>query len=482
LKTIKARFQDKIIDRRTVAWQTMDKIVGDAQTAIGNLWMWLADITYLDWKQYHGLQDMTNSIKQRIHDAAAGPHFDIIAEIQEDAEAQINVVAKEAAGKLTELKEIGREKILLGDSSTNFGAGWIPRGVKMAADEVVSKVSEIVHGSETPTGVVDHVMEGVLKATDVIAGVADDVLTKIGQVIYETPQGVVESIVSEASKAVVGEELPLQSEIVSSVEDILSSVTDAAADAASKVSEAVVGTPQRVGESIASKISEAVVGTSQGVVESVVSQASSVVESASSIASSIVEDLPAVSHIIDQAKSAEDSFASVANAALSSASSIASKVASLAGEEFAVVQEGAQIVFKAPEPGIVEKATDTAVSVADDVASKLSEAVYGTEPGLAEKATDAAASIAEQVASKVSKAAYGTEPGVVEEASSVASSIVSEASEAIIGQEPGTMKNIALAVESVLDEGTSRISEAVDSSSSVASSLASEATDAYVGE
>ena len=86
LKTIKGRFEAKIIERRKIAWQTMDEVVGEAQTEIGNLWMWLADITYHDWQQYHGLTDMTNTIKQRIHASGAGEHFAIIAEIQESAE------------------------------------------------------------------------------------------------------------------------------------------------------------------------------------------------------------------------------------------------------------------------------------------------------------------------------------------------------------------------------------------------------------
>lgn len=509
MKTIKGRFEGKIIDRRTVAWDTMDQVVADAQTEIGNLWMWLADITYQDWKQYHGLQDMTNSIKQRIHSAAIGPHFDNIATIQDEAEAQINIVAKEAAGKLAELKEVGREKILLGDASENFGAGWIPVGVKMAGTDFVSKVSEVVHASETPTGVIEQVEEAMLKATDVIAGVADDVVTKISEVIYGTPQGVVESIVSEASKAVVGEEPPLQSQIISSGQEILSSATEAAADAASKISEAVIGTQQGVAEEFVSqlqKISEVVPGTSQGVVESVVSQATSVAgeafESASSIASSIIEDLPSASDVTD-------SVTSAANDAMSAASSVASNAASLAGEGVVFAQQGAQKVLKIPEPEVVHKATDAAASVADDVASKVSEvvygtepgivekatdaaasvgdeifskaseAIYGTEPGIAEKATEAAASVAEEIANKASEVVYGTEPGVVEKASSIASSIASEASEAVVGKEPGTMEKVGSAAESVLDEAMSQVSGVVDSASSVVSSVASEATEAY---
>ena len=82
------------MERRAIAWKTMDAVVGDAQIEIGNEWMWLADITYNDWQQYHGLQDMANTIKQRIHASGSGDHFDGMASIQESAEQDINTVAK----------------------------------------------------------------------------------------------------------------------------------------------------------------------------------------------------------------------------------------------------------------------------------------------------------------------------------------------------------------------------------------------------
>lgn len=575
LKSIKERFEGKILDRRSVAWQTMDAVVGDAQIEIGNLWMWLADITYVDWQEYHGLQDMANTIKQRIHQAGAGKHFDVMAGIQETAEGQINLVAKEAAARLGEIKEIGREKIMLGDGSDNFGKSWVPVGVRLAAEDVKSKASEAVYGKETPTGVVDQILEGVGKATDVVGSAADKAATKVSEAVYGTPQGVVESVMSQASKAVVGEEPPIQSKILSSAQDMLSSAGDIAADAVSKASTAVIGTPQGVGESIASQISTAILGTPQGVVESVVSQATSVVgeaygsasdyasgviddipsytdvtdkakeaassassvagkafDSASSYASAVIDDMPSYQTVVDKAKAAASSVTSVAGEAISSVSSAAGNAASIVGENAVNVGDRAQKVFKSPEPGIgekvaskaseaiygtepgvvekatdaaasvgekaaskaseaiygtepgfAEKATDAAVSAGEKIASKASEVIYGTEPGMAEKATDAAKSVGQNVASKASVAVYGTEPGVIEKASSVASSLASEASEAIVGTEPGTMEKATSVVGSVMGEATSKIAEVIEeagsAASSVASSVASEVTEAY---
>jgi hypothetical protein len=521
LKAIKERFEGKVMERRAIAWKTMDEVVGEAQIEIGNEWMWLADITYKDWQQFHGLQDMANTIKQRIHASGSGDHFDAMASIQDSAEQDINTVAKDAATKLSELKDIGREKILLGDSSENFGKGWVPVGVKLAAGDVKSKVSEAVHGTETPTGIVDQVLEGVGKATDAAASAADTAVTKISQAIYGIPQGVVESLVSQASKAVVGEEPPIQSQIISSAQDILSSAGDMAADAASKISTAVLGTPQGVGESLASQISTAILGTPQGVAESVVSQVTSVANdaynSASSYASSVVDDLPSYTDVVDKVKDTASSASSIADEAFSSASSAASSAASAASEGIIGAKDQAQKVFHAPEPGVgekiasqaseaiygtesnlAEKATDAAKTIVDSISSKASEvvhgtesgvgekivsqaseAIYGTKPNLAEQVTDAAKNVVDSISSQVSEAVHGTEPGVGEKVSSVASSVVSEASKVIVGTEQGTMEKATSTVRSVVEDVGSKVAEAMEGASSVASSVASEVTEAY---
>jgi len=477
----------------------MDDVVGKAQTEIGNLWMWLADITYQDWKQYHGLKDMTNSIKHRIHAAAAGPHFDTMAEIQEEAEAQINAVAKQAAGKLAQLKEVGREKILLGDASENFGPAWIP------VDNVASKVSETVHGSETPTDVMDQVMEGMLAAKDAIADVADDVVTKIGEAIYGASQGVVDSIVSDASRGIVGEEPLFQSKVVSSAQDVLSSAGEDVVDGASRFSEAVIGSPQGIGDSTASKFSAAVDATSESVVGSVVSQAGSVAgEAFAGVSSSTIEDLPNASDIVDTDKFAADSVRSLATEALSSASGIVSNAASLAGEGFVIVQEGAQRVFKSSELGVVEKAKEAAASLAEDIARKVSEIVSNSEPGIAEKVTEIATSIGEQIASKASevgygiepeplgeggaKTIYGTEAAVAEKATEAAASIgEGKAIQDIYGTESEKATD---AIDNLGETSANKTSEAIygtepgdiEKASNIASNIASDANEIVVGK
>lgn len=428
----------------------MDEVVGEAQIDIGNLWMWLADITYYDWQEYHGLADMANTIKQRIHASGAGEHFTIMAEIQESAEDKVNTIAKDAANKLAELKEIGREKILLGDDSENFRSGGATGGIKMTAEDVNSQVSEVVYGSETPSGVDDQVVEEVEKATDPAPSAADTAVTNTSEAIYGSSQGVLESVVSQTSKTIVGEEPPIQSEVVS-------------------------------GESIASNTSTAMRGTTEDVTESAASQVTSVTSeaynSAASYTSEIMDDLPSVTDVVDKANVAGFSVSSLPDDALSSASNVASSTATIAGEGIVIAKDRVQKVFKAPE-----------VSVGGKVAGIASEAVYGAEPGAAERATDAADSepdVAENATDTAigvgetvaSEALYVTEPGILKTTASVASSVVSEASEVIIGTEPGTLEMGTSTARSGVNKAALKVAEPVEEASTVASRVASEVTE-----
>ena len=419
----------------------MDIVCGDAQTEIGNIWMWTANITYYDWQEYHALQDLTKTIKHRIHSAGAGKHFDIMAEIQETAEAEVNDVAKEAANRLAELKKIGREKILMGDASENFEAGRIS---------------------------VDVNLEGVEKTTEAI---------------YGTPQEPLESVLSEASKTIVPD-TPIQSQVISPAQQFLSSAGEIAGEAASKISSAVLGTSQGIGESIVSQISTAILGTPQGVAESVASQVTSAVrdvyESAASYTSDVIDDIPAFSGIANKAKASTSSVGSLAGDAFDSASIVLSSTASVAQEGIINAKDRMQKPFKAPElsssekiasqlsevvystePGPVEKAKSAIESIGDQIADKASEVVYGREPSIVEKATDAAVSFADTAASEANEAIHNTEPGMVEKATDAAANtanlMASQASEIIYDNEPGIAEKLTEAGASTASKSTDAI-------------------------
>lgn len=485
----------------------MDALCADAQIDIGNIWMWLAGITYHDWQQYHGLKDMTSTIKQRIHVAGAGSHFDTMAELQENAEGAINTVAKGAAARLAELKEIGREKILLGDATENFGAGWVRASTNLAAKDIESEVNEAAGESEKSTGVVDQISVEAEKEDETIVRAADTSVTKISEVIHETPPAVVEPIASRVSKEVDPEKnTPVESKPPSSEQDILSSTDEAAANTLPKLLTATLETPQGVDGSIALEISNGILGKQPDVMESIAPEVST-----------------AVSKVLEEVNSATSPPTDIG---LSSASSTASKATLAADEGIINAKDRAQKVFKVPESGIDEKlvtktnevpheterrvaenATDAAVNLGEKAAG---EAVHGKEPDAVQETIGAAARVEEKVASRVSEVAYSTEltakensmdtdtnddekvvsnasevifgadPEVMEESSSVTPSIASETSGAFAGAGPGTQEKGRSAVERVA-KVSEEIVEMGDDTTNTGSSLASIATGASDG-
>lgn len=524
LKGIKERFESKIMERRDIAWKTMDEVCAEAQVEVGNTWMWLADITYDDWQQYHGLNDMTATIKQRIHGAGVGGHFDIMAKVQEDAEAAVNAVAKEAAKRLGDLKDIGREKIMLGDGSDDFGHDWIPAGLKLAATNVKSKVSEIVSGTQTPTGVVDQITEGVSKATEVIGSAAETAVTQISEAVYGTPQGVAESVVSQISKAVVGEEPPMQSKVISSMQNTWGSATEAAADAAvkasavaedavSKASVAVVGTRQGVVESVISQASKAVVGEEPPLRSKIISSAEELLHSATeaagdaiSKASTAIVGTPqgAVESVVSQVSKAvvgeeqpiQSKFASSAKEALNSAqdaaASIASQVSTILGTQQGVGESIASQISTAilgtpqgPVESVVSQATSAAGAAADSassLASKMAEALENATDKIKDAAASVTSAAGEGIVNAKDKAQHAfkkPEPAMGEKVAMAASSVLSQVSEKVVGTEPGTMEKATSVMESLVSEATSKIAEMADNVGSAVKSSVSEVTKAY---
>lgn len=418
----------------------MDVICGNAQTEIGNLWMWLPDITYYDWQEYHALHDLTNTIKQRIHKAGAGEHFDIMAEIQENAEAQINAVAKDASNRITKLKEIARKRILLGDSRENFGADDKP-----ATGNVESKGSEVVEGVESSNGIADQVMEGVGKVIDATPSPVESGMTEITGATRDTlePQGKLESVQPEASKADLSG-IPVLSQVLSSDESHKSATSDASEP--SIVKESIVDAKDRVQKPFK------IPGPSIG--EKMASQAShdsepAVLEKPTSIAESITEQA------VDKASEAvHETEASIAKAVSHTAEKIAS-----------------QVVFE-PESDFVEKAADAS----PDVGNNASQIILSTEPKAVGDASDAGVS-GGMISSKDSEALHESEPGVLERASSVALILESDVSETTVRIGSGGMDEAPSAVESVVDEVEPKTREALESASSIGSNVTPEATE-----
>ena len=482
LKTIKERFEAKIIEHRDIAWKLMDRVCGDAQNEIGSLWMWLADITYHDWQQYHGLQDMSNTIKQRIHVAGGGSHFDVMAELQLNAEAQINAAAKEAATKLSELKETGREKIILGDATENFEKNWIQAQVKSAAEDVETVVSKATQGTETPEPIVDQTPDGVEKATEETSDDAESSVAEINEAIYETPHVVAESIWDEGT---VNENFPIHVNTASSVEE---------------TSTATLGTSQGVGDSIASEISTASLGTSQGPGESIAVQTTSAIGEGRLSASNHLNDVGNdASSFADQTEHGASLVSPLAGEALESGPIAVSSGSSSSTKGIVNPKGRVQKVFQVPEPELDEKTaftasnplygtepdmakkgTDGATSLDEQVTINANNVSPGNGPSVSEKATDSVIGVGEKSASNISESIHGTGSEIIEKAPIAASSVLSESSESIIGTETEPMGKATPAVGNIVDNVISGVEAVVGDVSSLHSGVASEVSEVHV--
>lgn len=243
---------------------------------------------------------------------------------------------------------------------------------------------------------------------------------KAAQVVLENAEGAA----SKASEAILGSQTP-------ATESIASAAKDSARAASSKVSEAVIGTEPNAAEKVATSISEAVVGSS-AVTDSISSAASSVASGASAAGASVVS---AAKYKKDQAKEAVVGTPapplSQVSSSVESAASVASKAPKKVwGGAMAQHVEAKKIIYE----DIIDDSDDTsysekiqsAVSEAGDRAADLTRAISeallrpSSTQGTVKSVTSLASEQYEKALSAASSALYGTEQGTVESVSSIA--------------------------------------------------------------
>jgi hypothetical protein len=245
--------------------------------------------------------------------------------------------------------------------------------------------------------------------------------------VFKAAQAVVENVeeaASKASEAVIGSETPATGSIASAVKE-------SAASASSKLSEAVIGTEPNVAEKAATAVSEAVIGSSAAT-DSISSAAISVASDASTAADSVVS---AVKSKEDQVKEAIVGTPAPplfqASASIESTASVASEAPKKVwGGAMAQHVEAKQIIYE----DIIDDSDDTSYSEkiqsvvseagdrAVDVTRAISEALFGASStqGSAESVTSLASEQYEKALSAASSVLYGTEQGAIESVSSVA--------------------------------------------------------------
>lgn len=255
---------------------------------------------------------------------------------------------------------------------------------------------------------------------------------KVPARVFKTAQVVmdnVEEAASKVSESILGSETPATESAASVVKDRIEEVS-------SKSSEPIIGTDPNAAQKAATAISEAVIG-SQATTDSISSVASSKINDASSASQSVVL---AAKHKKDQVKEnivgtpapPHESVVSEASSSLESMASAASGAPKKAwGGAMAQKVEAKQIIYD----DIIDDSDDmsysekikSAVSEAGDRAAQLTKAISEallnptSTQGTAESVTSLASEQYERALSAASSVLYGTEQGTVESMASVAS-------------------------------------------------------------
>jgi hypothetical protein len=387
------RFEAEINQRAGAAADTtlevLDSIRDLGLQEIGMRWAWMEGVTYKDWAKYHALKKRFEEWRSDVRDVAL--KHTILDDAKKAAENVVEDCMELAAGaakELTRLKDVGKWKIAARDTSDDFDTRVMPAAVVSAASEVAENV----------------------------------------QAASEKIQGPGQSI----------------------IESIASQVADAAANAASTATAAVVGTEQGIAESILSKATDAAKEAFstvlretrtmpiEGASSSVNSAASVVLESASSATDALGESAASVrdsmTSIISDASGIHGSFApDAAASSISSGASAASKkvFAGAMAEETSstgpilddMMDDNEASTYSEKMQRVVNEAGDRYA----DVTKAVSEALFGTSQGTLESATSIASERYSSALAAASSILYGPAPGTGDRIASMASAKYSDA-------------------------------------------------------
>lgn len=380
---------------------------------IGMRWAWMEGVTYKDWSKYHDMKKTFAEWRSEV-ETVAKDHKGVkmAQEAGDDVESRGMGTAEDTAKELSRLKEVGRWKIQTGDASEDFSTKYVPARAAAAGQKVMEKINSASEGIVgTSQGSMESVASQASQAVaDAAAGISSQVIgtqpgmveqaaTRISAAVGGTSQSVHESVASvasekatqatskmvEAASAASEKASDVTSNAAEMASGVTSRVSEMASDAASqasemaseassvasekvdgfklkfvstsaKVSAAVAGTQQPIGDSIISvaisKASEAIIGTEQPMTESMVSAASKKLDQAKSVASEQVIGTPAPIH---------ESLASEVSRSLHSAASAISEV--IPGSSTPLTES-------------ISSAASSVSSSASSVASKASKKVF----------------------------------------------------------------------------------------------------------
>lgn len=205
-------------------FEILDHIRDLGLQEIGMRWAWTDGITHRDWAKYHKLKTKFDEWRLDVEKVISNhPGVAKAKTASEDVEAKAMGTAEEAAKELARLRDTGRWKISVGDTSDDWSSKVMPAAAAVVAEKIKEKLGE---------------------ASEAIVG---------------SPQGTIESVVSVASSSVADAASSISSAAAAEVTDAQSVVIDLGESATSVAAAAlsnVIGEPQATLGSIVAAASQ----------------------------------------------------------------------------------------------------------------------------------------------------------------------------------------------------------------------------------
>ncbi|TEY61284.1 hypothetical protein BOTCAL_0171g00080 [Botryotinia calthae] len=406
---------------------------------IGMRWAWTDGITHKDWTKYHTLKSKFEEWRLDVEKVVTDhPGLAKARAASEDVESRAMGLAGDAAAELSRIKETGKWKISVGDSSEDFSTKFVPPAVEVAGQKVIQKINEATKDMAGTT-------QGTLES---VSSVASQAASSLSSSVVGTPQGSIESVSSVIGEKVGSISQQVSSSVIGEQPGVVSQASSSVQSAGSVIS------------SSASSLSDAASSSISSASSVISDEASTVSKSLESASSSIASSL---------SKSATD-----ATSSLSSSASVASSTASkkVWGGAMAAHVEARQIIFDdiiddSDEETYSEKIQSMASVAGDqfgDMTRAVSEALLRptSTQGSVERVTKLAAEQYSSALSAASSVLYGTQKGTGESVASVATSryadAVAAASSIIYGTPAPRLDSAASSAKSVYSDALSRAS------------------------
>lgn len=417
LRTWKQRFDNEteslVLAASDSILEVIDNIRDLGLQKVGMKWAEIEGVTYDDWSNYHAVKKTFDKWRNEV-EAVAKDHPGLLnaRSAADEVEAKGMGIAEDAAKELTRLKQVASWKIQAGDDSDDFSTKILPAKAAIVGGKIMKGASSVTEAAlGTSQGTIDSVIsQASQQIMDAASGVSSQVVgtqpgfveqaaSKASEILggSSLSSGSIQSVATKISAAVVGTPQP-------KVESVVSAASKKVDQAFNGVSQAIKGTPAPVYKSVASEVSRSATSVSSAVPEVISPSSASVLESAESVESSVRESASseasqasrkvfggAMAQEVNERVPVLDDF--VNEDEDSSYSEQMQSIVSKAGDKYADVTKAvveALGLSSTYTQGSVESATSLAGEQYNSALAAASKALYGEEPGMGEQVASAA--------------------------------------------------------------------------------------------